>query len=54
MARMAKLELDTAAYFARLSPQALAEERQLEAVLAQAADEIDFDTDALGPEKPPR
>ena len=39
----ARLERDTAAYFAALSGKAAAEEARLEAALAQAADEVDFD-----------
>ncbi len=39
----AKLRRDTAAYFQNLSVQAAAEERQLEAALGQAANEVNFE-----------
>ncbi|MFQ5663069.1 MAG: hypothetical protein ACE5HL_04495 [Terriglobia bacterium] len=39
----ARLERDTAAYFARLSAKAAADESRLEAALDQVADEVDFD-----------
>jgi hypothetical protein len=39
----AKLERDTAAYFARLSDMALAEERELTAAMGEAAGEVDYD-----------
>lgn len=38
-----RLERDTAAYFDRLSPEALAEESELAAALARSARGIDFD-----------
>jgi Arc/MetJ-type ribon-helix-helix transcriptional regulator len=38
-----RLEQDTAAYFARLTDRAAAEEARLEAGLGQAVDEISFD-----------
>ncbi len=38
-----RLEAATAAYFAGMSPEAAAEENQLGADLASAADEVDFD-----------
>ena len=39
----ARLERDTAAYFAALSGKAATEESRLEVALGQAADEVDFD-----------
>ncbi len=39
----ARLEADTAAYFAGLSSGALEKEARLEAVVAQGLDEVDFD-----------
>ena len=39
----ARLERDTAAYFARLSPDAAAEEIRLEDALSQSVDEVRFD-----------
>ena len=39
----ARLESDTAAYFAGLSPRALKDEVRLEARLDQGLDEVDFD-----------
>jgi len=39
----ARLERDTAAYFAALSGKVAAEESRLEVALSQAADEVDFD-----------
>lgn len=39
----ARLERDTAAYFAALSGKVAAEESRLAAALGQAADEVDFD-----------
>ena len=38
-----RLELDTAAYFERLSPEALAEESDLAAVLSASTRGLDFD-----------
>ena len=39
----AKLERDTAAYFARMAPDAIAEESALATALSEAALEVDFD-----------
>ena len=39
----ARLERDTAAYFANLPPHAAEEEGRLEAALAQSVDEVRFD-----------
>jgi hypothetical protein len=41
--RRAKLERDTAAYFAQMTPDAAAEENALANALSEAAMEIDFD-----------
>jgi len=40
-----RLERDTAAYFDRLSPEALAEESELATALARCARGVDFDRD---------